>query len=560
MCGLPIGLNENNTMRSSFKSSSQSFCRIKLCSELESAPPSDIHFSNLPNSKIVSVTCEGLPEVWMNDIITDHNSLCALHKGIVASKMFYPQTGMSNTGIINLGSEEQKVKNDGLFKILSSAYTSQNPRYQSINRRKVTFVTLEGVATKSIEFQEDKDYWGLLYAIKRSSSGQNVDYSGFCVLILNSSEENSRPKTQRTASTTGILSMLGGGNSKDPNFASITGTRCTIEVNNLIVKAYDNGNVVFNVDLSTIIAIFITMNSNLPSDLLMECSIQNEESLLSLDDAIISNQSSRRMNSHDLYSLRFLYRTHLDTASSTSAAELAHVHEDSFQPYFQLSTMLMLPLSEKDVIECAKAVGINDDIHQMPFSVNVYSHQSGASQIYSTVAGNSLLSEGDVIVENVIPYSSFLKMNEDSSPSSTISLDPVDVQLAMKRIGLRRAIRVVIQSATEIPCSNKDIPPSVYCTVYLVGENGEKLSSNSLETRTDVIKSQNPVWNREIFIPIDALEGIAGVMVKLRDSASGFLKHKHIGQSIIPIACFLYHTEAEFSLPLEATYRYGMLM
>jgi hypothetical protein len=42
-------------------------------------------------------------------------------------------------------------------------------------------------------------------------------------------------------------------------------------------------------------------------------------------------------------------------------------------------------------------------------------------------------------------------------------------------------------------------------------------------------------------------------MIKIRDSAAGVFKHRHIGQVIVPISCFIYQTEATFTLPLEAT-------
>ena len=35
------------------------------------------------------------------------------------------------------------------------------------------------------------------------------------------------------------------------------------------------------------------------------------------------------------------------------------------------------------------------------------------------------------------------------------------------------------------------------------------------------------------------LHGIASVMVLVRDSSVGFLKHHHIGMVIVPISCFL---------------------
>jgi hypothetical protein len=91
-----------------------------------------------------------------------------------------------------------------------------------------------------------------------------------------------------------------------------------------------------------------------------------------------------------------------------------------------------------------------------------------------------------------------------------------------------------------------------------MGPHSEKLSANNAEARTEAVKSFSPEWNKEILLqdPRVSMEEVTGVMILVRDAASGVLKHHHIGQVTIPISCFLYQTEADFCLPLEPSYRW----
>eukprot|EP01038_Epipyxis_sp_PR26KG_P005386 gene5386-7469_t len=141
--------------------------------------------------------------------------------------------------------------------------------------------------------------------------------------------------------------------------------------------------------------------------------------------------------------------------------------------------------------------------------------------------------------------------------------NPYYSEVVLKQKSLSKAGRILIKKAENLPPTNPKskngmyIPPTAYCTAYLIGINGEKLTSNNIETRTEPIKSFDPEWNMEILMQDNkaGLDNISAVMILIRDAASGLLKHHHIGQVTIPITCFLYNTEAEFCLPLESTYR-----
>lgn len=125
---------------------------------------------------------------------------------------------------------------------------------------------------------------------------------------------------------------------------------------------------------------------------------------------------------------------------------------------------------------------------------------------------------------------------------------------------LKKALRLVIQRASDITLPNigKSYTPSVYCTAYLVGKGNERLTMNQAEVRTEAIKSFTPSWDHEILLQdasASSIDDVCAVMILLRDSSSGILKHKHIGQITIPIECFLPDIEANLSLPLEPSYR-----
>jgi hypothetical protein len=129
----------------------------------------------------------------------------------------------------------------------------------------------------------------------------------------------------------------------------------------------------------------------------------------------------------------------------------------------------------------------------------------------------------------------------------------VDTLLLSK--GGERALKLVIKNASGLVATNGKVP-AVYCTIYLAGKNGQRLTSNVAEMRTEPVKSLDPEWKHEIIIHDERLakQEVEFVMVLLRDQSSGLLKHRHVGQVMIPLSCFL-DTPAEFCLPIEPSYR-----
>jgi hypothetical protein len=179
------------------------------------------------------------------------------------------------------------------------------------------------------------------------------------------------------------------------------------------------------------------------------------------------------------------------------------------------------------------------------------------------------------LVRSVSPSPSSTKYAEISHENSQFSRKglifgraiPVELvvtsmqqQQQQQRQSFKKALRLVIQRASDITLPNvgKSYTPSVYCTAYLVGKDNERLTMNQAEVRTEAIKSYSPSWDHEILLQdasASSIDDVFAVMILLRDSSSGILKHKHIGQVTIPIECFLPEIEANLSLPLEPSYR-----
>jgi hypothetical protein len=162
----------------------------------------------------------------------------------------------------------------------------------------------------------------------------------------------------------------------------------------------------------------------------------------------------------------------------------------------------------------------------------------------------------------------YLKCLNTISETATIfeKLDPLD-KLCLCRSPIsfeamqtpklhNKALRIFIKSASSLP-QTKSAVPNAYCTVYLVGHGGDRLTSNHAEVRTATVKSSDPVWDKEILLQDNdfGVNQVQSVMILIRDASSGFLKHHHIGQAMIPISCFLEDVEAQFCLPLEPSYR-----
>lgn len=128
------------------------------------------------------------------------------------------------------------------------------------------------------------------------------------------------------------------------------------------------------------------------------------------------------------------------------------------------------------------------------------------------------------------------------------------VQLQTENIG--KVFRLVLVRACGINTAHGTIP-SVYCVVYLIDKYGNRLSANKAQMRSIACKSNDPSWNKEFLLELSQQEcqHTDHVMILLRDANSGILKHRHVGQVLIPLSCFLPELDANLCLPIEPSFR-----
>lgn len=434
---------------------------------------------------------------------------------------------MTTAGVIVLHKDQ---KDDGFIRMIRSTYkgTNRDPGSTQM-KKKITFLS-DGIALKSLEFFTEKDYFGLIYAIKRHLKGYDVTFTGKCSFSINSNGDTTINKGNENKS---IFSKFTS-SSAYSNPANLKEDSSALNLDFLdgLIRISDKSNVqVLSFNLNDIQAIAITLDSPAAKSVLLKVDVQ-EDSL----------------------GLLFQY-------SSTDISAVLHSLKAD-----NISSSLTIPISmeEIDRLKSMENDSTAMEANSLPKSVHIISK-------LALLNGN--LDAAD-IGENMIPYYSFLKSAElQSSENIVPSAKKLRVnevfpsQCILKETDARRGVRICIRNAMGLPSSNSrsNIPPSAYCTVYLVGQNNDKLTLNTIESRTEVIeRSSDPIWEKEVIlegglhvpgIDTSGLEGVVGVMVKVRDSASGFLKHYHIGQVVIPINCFIYQTEAKLTLPLEPTNR-----
>ena len=418
---------------------------------------------------------------------------------------------------------------------------------------------MDNIIQQSIEFITEKDYYGFLYAVKRSTAGREHDvrFQGRCNLLgsrdgttsssaTTSAADNhdnggSRVKSQKRNSKF-VFSMLStphGDFSIDSHLPELLVADQVITIQE--TTSTGEKKKLLELPLAQLKGMAITLDSVSPRPLLLSVSV--------LDNPKIT--------------IKFVEKPNKDDGPSSQQGSPTKIIKPSNEA--MIATQLLLPLSFEEIHRSVSTLGISDEASELPFSVALMSRLD--ANIASTEAT-------DILAEGVIPFSSFLRdtaaaaeKTEEWKLSDLKIEESIRVKTILKELGIRRGVRIHIHSAQGLPSSSSrspNLPPTAYCTVYLVGPNNEKLTTNTLESRTEMVKSFDPTWDKQVIleggtqipgIDTSGLEGVAGVMVKVRDSASGLLKHHHIGQVVIPINCFLYRTEAKFTLPLEPTYR-----
>jgi len=451
----------------------------------------------------------------------------------ISDILYYASTPMTSASLISFNNKGGKDgESDHFLQMLADSYRGTN-RNRSVGGRsasissavttptvihlKLTFISTEGQGgSKSIDFSDENDYWVAISAIKRSSLGESCFASGKCQL-----SQGDTPDT-----TTRSTSFFSTG-SKSPD--------CTFEIKNGKIKVMQKSNEVLSLEISNLKAMTLSADFDRSRTFIMDIRL---------------NPRSYVKNTHSEISMSLIGSDGKPTTSDyANAITLSKLNKND---------TVFVPVSEEDIQYTTLAFG--------------------ASKIAIVNVDKLSGAERGIAAEVNIPFASFYFAQPGSARAGRPKLtggklELITGEMITNAVTIRTppnerevSYRIVVKSASGLPLSGKK-GPSAYCTIYLVNDKGEKLTANTAESRTDIVPaSSDPEWNKEFILKIDDKINVdfmysgplpSGVMLKIRDSASGILKHKHLGQVIIPISCFLMNTEASMCLPLDPTERMG---
>jgi hypothetical protein len=552
-------VNVNVSYLENYLPKSQPSLESALIPEKYSINPLLSHVYNCELKALYEASSEESHRIWwLEDLFTDYQELSNLAIKDAPSHsldtIFYPISELSSAGVISC--EEGDHKNDAFLNMLMTTYkgTQRAPGSNNV-RKKITYLSKEGVALKSLEFSNDKDYWTMIYGVKRFVQGQNASCTGRCSLSI--TNQNVSDNTFNTAqakpdSRYSVFSKLTSSsttsNSNDNANREDSLSNLSYELLDGMIRVMDKSTEVLSFKLDNIRAIAISVDCPKPSPYLMRAKLSDDNVGLSLQFTATNTAP-----------------LHASTAGASGAVTPASSNKQQKVP---LTSALLLPLT-LDQIErgsMSEEPSLLDTEKRLPYSIT----------ILSNLAVNSGNLDSANLGENLIPYASFVSSTSSTADEAMASEkqlfhrihvgESITSTTVLREVDTRRGVRICVHNAMGLPSSSsRNIPPSAYCTIYLVGKNNDKLSLNTIESRTEIIdKSADPVWEKEFIlegglhvpgIDTSGLDGVEGVMVKVRDASSGILKHHHIGQVVIPIHCFIYQTEAKFTLPLEPTYR-----
>lgn len=445
--------------------------------------------------------------------------------------LYYASTPMTSASLISFNKGGKDGETDDFLQMLADSYRGTN-RNISVGGRsvstktvatpttinlKLTFISTEGQGgSKSIEFSDENDYWTAISAIKRTSLGESCFASGKCQ--LSQGDASDITTTRSSFFSTG---------SKSPD--------CTFEIKNGKIKVMQKSTEVMSLDISNLKAMTLSADFDRSRTFILDIRL---------------NPRSYVKNTHTEISMSVIDAEGKPlTSEYNNAITLSKLNKND---------TVFVPVSEEDI---------------------QYSNLAfGASKVAIMNVDKLSGAERGIAAEVNIPFASFYFAQPGSARGgrpkiSGGKLELITGEMITNAVTVRTppnerevSYRVVVKSASGLPLSGKK-GPSAYCTIYLVNDKGEKLTTNTAESRTDVVAAScDPEWNKEFILKIDDKINVdfmysgplpSGVMLKIRDSASGILKHKHLGQVIIPISCFLMNTEASMCLPLDPTERMG---
>jgi hypothetical protein len=511
-----------------------------------------------------------LQKMGLNDIVeTSLSNLCSQNPGLFDENMFedlaydaidllhgfeppalcYPYEEMDSASVVCLMDSADLADDSFLQAIMQTARKTKHSAVQQ-QKLRLKLINFDG-SSDCIEFATEVEYWGLIAAIKKALD-HNVGalYQGRCCLVAAGGEAGAAASKRNSA----FGSLFTAQRSSE--------VRCQLQGTKLLFLS-DAAEV--RLDLQEVKALSLAADFEAVKNLMLVATLQGaddmpNERICCLDSnnnlLVSKGVSSRRGNELVIP----ISAAELETGRVAGGInKLAIVRAGAGDNAAHTSNLT----SKLNPLVSNGSTGVVAEV-DIPFDELI-----GCAVVEMNTTVNASRAPLDVKAE-----ASFVTPQKPLKPAvqreRVVSIDRhITRQITFKLTQqLPAAYRIVIRGAEGLPLENKKAP-STYCTVYLVNEKGDRLTVNTVDARTETAPvNSDPVWNKEFLLRYDGQDVShrpstqtvptdvpTGVMIKVRDAASGFLRHKHIGQVVVPISCFIYHTEATFTLPLDPTYR-----
>eukprot|EP01033_Poteriospumella_lacustris_P010137 gene10138-7227_t len=394
-------------------------------------------------------------------------------------RAIYPPQETFNSNVLILQKDSHpESENASFINVLRTAYGSDGAQ-TGVNSFRVNLV-LKGLKTvHSFDFSDEAEYWRFLNGVRKGNRGEMENYvTGLCRLIGAHTEEDAGQANKK---------LLGFNIGKLPKLSTAKAPGLD-----------GQGRFIINHNI-------LTFKSFGPKGQLLD-----DEEIINLMDAQelllqiidVAHQVDIGQQSFTPHGILAEYKpaeTSFATPSSSSAASSIANGTYSPKPNKRSSGLSVVRFSEMDV------------------SSSSYSRHSVDLNNNGAMASSSHRGSGKFAVHDPV-----VKLS---------TTQRVDTLLLSK--GGERALKLVIKNASGLVATNGKVP-AVYCTIYLAGKNGQRLTSNVAEMRTEPVKSLDPEWKHEIIIHDERLakQEVEFVMVLLRDQSSGLLKHRHVGQDV----------------------------
>ena len=499
----------------------------------------------------------------------------------------YPAMEAATSSVVTLQSRQstqggKKSSIDNFLTNLSNAYKGAKREENSLVNLRISLIAEQGRGpqVQALGFRSERDYWGLISAISRAlvRRDEGVSWSGFCELpgSANSSDNGAGDGGRGSSGSSNNSGNNNGSDSKSAsNTTNSTGTAKQkilsiftgtskakheadgdrVEVKGLTLTVTSNGAVAYSLDLNTLRALSLTSDWVEPKPYILEIRIAAEAS-----------ETSRV----HLGGIRLaLMGTDLEPVSSPQYYR--RMQASSQQIGIGVNENILLPLNLQEVLQHKSSNGLTSVavLTGMQFDGSAASaaHPAGIQ----TIPFNLFLALDKATPRraSIISYSKEAVAARDQAAAAAAAAPPqlrLNEQfvnsISVSQEAPRRVVRVHITGSTGIPSSRLGAP-SAYCAVYLVDDLNNRLSDGAtgsvIEFKTQVIKGNNPTWDKDIYIEMPSGDGttdtVAGVLITVKDAGGGLLKPLHLGQVVVPIGCFIEGHEAQLCLPLEPTAR-----